>query len=55
MSAKLSGAARTAVARQALIDAARAAFRRRDENAVADTIALLTAQTIITSKTISEG
>ena len=51
MSAKLSGAARTAVARQALIDAA---IRRRDEKAVADTIALLTAQTII-SKTISEG
>ena len=50
MSAKLSGAARTAVARQALIDAARAAIRRRDERAVADVATLLGALTIITHK-----
>ena len=50
MSAKLSGAARTAVARQALIDAARAAIRRRDENAATDAATLLGALTIITHK-----
>ena len=48
--AKLSGAARTAVAKQALLDDARLVIRRRDGSAVQDTVTLLTALLLISQK-----